>query len=224
MKKLLAALCLAALVAATGTPAAGLGAEWVNADTGELEFLGGEAHFSSLYSRAGIVVGPGCTLIVDGDVDAGGRFVARGGSVVIGGELRALAVWLDSSQGGLDARIGSVSAEYFTHCGGAVSVAGDISTRAREGVDSYGLVNINGERSAYGAAKLEVGGRVRSTGGDIVVGNPLPADEAAGAAFAQVRGGEDVGYADAGIPAGEPEFYAEGGLVAAGGGKVMGVS
>ncbi|MDR1329650.1 MAG: hypothetical protein LBK23_08630 [Oscillospiraceae bacterium] len=223
MRKFAAAAALAALcVAAARGPSVSAGA----GDAGEnenriAEFLSGDIRLEEISGVSGVVVGPDCRLTVDGDVDAGASFVSRGGEIRIGGSLYAGAVWLDSSEGELRARLGSVVAGYYTQSGGDVKVTGSIVARAGDDYDGLGLVNINCGYSGHNKSSLYAEGGVFARGGDIVVGDTLSMDEAEWVSFASTRGISVGGYGDTPAVSGAPDVRAEQGLSASDGGEVV---
>ena len=190
----------------------------INPETGIMELNSGEIRLKEIYSAAGVVVGPYCTLTVEGDVNAGAMFICRGGTVRITGRLKAEVVYFDSADAELRAEIGEISAKYFTQCGGTVRVKGYIYTRSRGGDDGGGLININGAYSEHGAARLTAGG-IFARRGDIRTGALPPGDEASTANFFNARGITLDSY-DFPSSAGNTHIRTGKGIAAMGGGTV----
>ena len=199
-----------------GTPGQGGG---VNPETGIMELLSGEIRLNEIYSAAGIIVGADCTLIVDGDVDAGAIFICRGGRVNITGKLSAEVIYFDSRDAALLVEAGEISAKYYTQCGGTVKIGDSIILRVKNGDDGRGLANINSVYSENGASILTVGGGIIARGGDIWVGALPPGDEASTASFFGVRGVNIIGY-DFPSSGNRTYIYTRKGLAVTGGGTV----
>jgi len=190
----------------------------INSQTGIMELNSGEISLNDIYCAAGIVVGADCTLIVDGDVDAGAMFICRGGTVNITGKLTADIVYFDSDAAKLSVRIGEVAAKYYTQCGGTVIIDGNIVAREKNGGDGRGIINVNSAYADYGVTFLLVRGGVFARGGDIWLGMP-PGDEASTASFFSVRGISICGY-DFPAPREGTYVFSNGGINATVGGKV----
>ena len=167
---------------------------WTNTETGVVELLTGEIRLNEIYSVEGIIVGPDCTLTVEGDVNAGKMFICRGGTVHITGRLTADIVYFDSAEGDLNAEIGEVLAKYYTQCGGTAIIEKNIVARSNGDDDGRGIININNEFAVWGATRLTAGGGIFARGGDIRVGGAPYGDEASMASFFAVRGVTLTGY------------------------------
>ncbi len=196
------------------------GGSWTNQETGVMELLSGEVRLNEIYSAAGIVVGPGCKLTVDGDVNAGPIFICRGGAVHITGKLTADVIYFDSAEGELKAEIGEVFAKYYTQCGGTVEIDGNIAARSNGDDDGRGIININSEFSVFNMTRLRVNGGIFARGGDVRAGSPPFGDEASRASFFAVRGIALRGYDLPVSGGGRTYIYSRKGLNATDGGAV----
>lgn len=215
MKRIFVVITLILMVGGTA------GSEsWTNSDTGVMELFTGEIRLNEIYSAEGVLVGPQCTLIVEGNVNAGKFFVCRGGTIHITGKLTAEVIYFDSAEGELLAEIGELSAKYYTQCGGTVKVAESIVARTNGGDDGHGIVTVNSEFAVFGKTRLIVGGGVYARGGDIRSGNMAPCDEASYASFFAERGIAVTGYHFE-TGGGKPYVNVKNGLNATDGGTVF---
>ena len=217
MKRLYIIIALAVMLSGTADSGG-----WTNPETGIMELFTGEIRLNEIYAVAGVIVGPGCTLVVDGDVNAGAVFMCRGGTVIITGRLTADVIYIDSAEAELKAEIGEIAAKYYTQCGGTVTVEGNIVAGVNGDYDGRGIININSVYSGNGTSRLAVGGGIFARGGDIRVGELPQGDEASTASFFTVRGITLAGYDFPASGANGTYVNANKGLNAMDGGMVYG--
>ncbi|MDR3209247.1 MAG: hypothetical protein LBT36_01275 [Oscillospiraceae bacterium] len=178
--------------------------------TGALIFPAGDTHLTELYALAGVVVGPGCRLTVDGDVDAGEKLVVAGGELTVGGNVRARLVWVDARDGASDVRVaGDLLCERFTQWGGAVLVAGDVTVHAENVPPGTLLVSVCCEYARFARTALSVQGTLTVRGGGALFRVAPNLDEASLTAFAAERGAANVprGYEASGTSYPEPLIW-----------------